>query len=106
MRRWGLRGKLITVYVHRYVGGDLNEQMHNHPWKKWMSFVLRGYLIEERYVSDRFPKILVRRPRSGIETQCGDQYHKIVFAHPGTITLFIGWRRTGDWGFQSNVVYR
>ncbi len=100
MRRWGLRGGLLTVYVHRYAGGDTNERMHNHPWRRWFSFVLRGYLIEARDVHGRCPDIILRDRERGIESQDGEMYHQIIYAHPGTVTLFVGWRRRGGWGFQ------
>ena len=46
LRRRGVRGRWITVYLHRYGGSESTERMHSHPWVLAFGIVLRGRLLE------------------------------------------------------------
>ena len=46
LRRCGLRGRWITVYLHRYDGEESTERLHSHPWVLAFGVVLRGGLQE------------------------------------------------------------
>ena len=46
LHRRGLRGRWVTVYVHRYGGQESTERLHSHPWALAFGIVLRGRLLE------------------------------------------------------------
>ena len=46
LRRRGMRGRWITVYVHRYGGQESTERPHSHPWVLAFGVVVRGTLLE------------------------------------------------------------
>ncbi len=99
LRRWGYKGKWVTIYVHRYAGGDTGEQMHNHPWQWWASWVLRGRLTEQRLVWEHLHVTVIRDRWSWTGRLPGSAYHRIDAAAMGTLTLFVGWRRCRTWKF-------
>ena len=100
MLRWGIKTRWLTIYLHRYAGGDTGEQPHNHPWLWWASIVIRGQIIERRQMPHESPELITRTWRSGVSVMRGEHYHQIEKTTPGSLTLFITgpWRR--HWGFQ------
>ena len=46
LHRRGLRGRWITLYVHRYGGKESTERLHSHPWAVAFGVVLSGRLLE------------------------------------------------------------
>ena len=56
LRRRGLRGRWITVYVHRYGGQESTERLHSHPWAVAFGVVLRGRLLEVVGVPGNSPR--------------------------------------------------
>ena len=46
LHRRGLRGRWVTVYLHRYSGQESTERPHSHPWVVAFGVVLRGRLLE------------------------------------------------------------
>ena len=56
LRRRGLRGRWITVYVHRYGGQESTERLHSHPWAVAFEVVLRGRLLEVVGVQGNSPR--------------------------------------------------
>lgn len=98
---WGRR-----FYLHRFLGGDVDESLHNHPWKESSSWILTGGYLEYkafRRGPDDYGKLEVssRRLKAGninrINSEC---LHRIVRARPETWTVF--WHtipRVQPWGF-------
>ncbi len=99
MRRWGVKGKWVTIYLHIYDGSDPREEPHNHPWTWWGAWVVRGRLTEDRFTCTGPRYRVVRSPLSGVSILPGSVFHRIAAVTPGTITLFVGWRRWRAWGF-------
>lgn len=93
-------------YLHRFLGGDVDEALHNHPWRKSCSWLLTGgYLefISRRKSPDDYYDLNIesRKLRAGsvnrIDSDC---LHRIVKAKPETWTVF--WHtipRVQPWGF-------
>ena len=100
MLRWGIRTRWLTIYLHRYAGGDTGETPHNHPWTWWASMVLRGDVTERRQYPGYSPHVITRTWRSGISIMRGEYYHQIESTKPGTLTLFIAGPWCRHWGFQ------
>ncbi|WP_372749847.1 hypothetical protein [Litorivivens sp.] len=93
-------------YLHRFLGGDVDESLHNHPWKQSNALLLTGGYLEytaERNTPDNYNNMAVtsRQLKAGsfnrIDSEC---LHRIVEAKPETWTLF--WHtipRIQPWGF-------
>ena len=56
LHRRGLRGRWLTVYVHRYGGQESTERLHSHPWALAFGVVLKGRLLEVRGTDDSSPR--------------------------------------------------
>ena len=46
LHRRGIRGRWVTVYIHRYGGQEKTERFHSHPWMVAIGVLLRGNLLE------------------------------------------------------------
>lgn len=84
-----------TILLHRFLSGDGDRRLHNHPWRYAFSFILTGKYIE------------VRRQRSvalhkWFNIICPDTFHRIVSIAPNTWTLSLVSRRSRNWGFIRN----
>lgn len=94
----------ITAYLHRFVSGDGDTEVHDHPWRA-VSICLAGGYTEERmrhldpragWVS-RAVRVTPWKPNAlGLRS-----FHRIQCAEPDTWTLFIHGRRVKGWGFLS-----
>lgn len=78
----------VTVYLHRFVGGDGDEGLHDHPWRAFTWCLAGGYTEVV---------LLKLCPRMGTQTrfrrlsagQCRPvRTHQIVSAYRNTWTLF------------------
>lgn len=89
------------VYLHRFLGGDAEEAVHDHPWQRAKALVLVGKYEEHR--TELEPTIreyrVVRRAGRFNRLQ-GDSLHRIAKTEPETWTLF--WHtseKIKPWGF-------
>ena len=98
MIRWGIRAAPITIFLHKYVGSDPRESVHDHPWKWWFSIVLKGYVIEE-IVGDDGTRRLLKRIAPNIHFSNGKVKHRIRKVKKGALTLFFGIWRVREWYF-------
>lgn len=98
-------GRLLgfTAYLHRFVDGDGDEWVHDHPWGWSMAIVLCGGYEEERVQGlDPDAGWLSRRRAllpGAINVIRGGDFHRIVEVAPETWTLFFHRRRSKGWGF-------
>ncbi len=80
-------------YLHEFVGSDPGKKLHDHPWKRAFSIVLRGKYIEQTRSGDR----LVR----WFNALNGDTFHRVQLVDSRPCwTLFF--HKAGDvkpWGF-------
>lgn len=92
----------LTVYLHRFVGCDGDNEVHNHPWNSIAVCLVGGYLEERvtgicilqgwRNVNRRIFPGRVNRIRA-------NDFHRIKSTKPETWTLFIHGRTRLGWGF-------
>lgn len=96
----------LTVYLHRFVGVDPDEGVHNHPWNA-VAWCLAGGYTEARMITlcpvsgwqERYRQI---RPGSINRIRVQD-FHQIVQMEPETWTLFIHGRLRAGWGFLRRI---
>jgi len=88
-----------NIFLHRFVSGDGDRHIHDHPWRWAFSLILLGSYIEEL----RNGPLVRRRWFNWI----GPHYfHRIINAKPGTWTLFVHGKRVKGWGFYKGDEYR
>lgn len=102
-RHWIGRLGPITVYLHRYLGGDGERQVHDHPWGWALGIPLTGGYDEERVVGlcPRYgwlSRVVRVRPWRWNLLTAGT-FHRVAHTHPDTWTLFIHGPRCKSWGF-------
>jgi hypothetical protein len=88
-----------SVYLHHFLRGDDEEELHNHPWGTSVSFILAGGYREERRDGNAVRTRIVRPGMVNIIR--GDDFHKVELLDPvkGAWTIFISGTRAQDWGF-------
>ena len=89
LHRRGLRGRWITVYVHRYGGQESTERSHSHPWALAFGVVLSGSLLEVVGTEKRPPR---RRGFLSVGMYWRDTLHRIEDGD--ALTVFVGLLRT------------
>lgn len=96
------RGKL-TIVLHRYLGGDGDRFLHDHPHRLSVGIPIIGGYTEERMLGfcpkrGWVSKLMTRSVwRWAILT--ARDFHRIAFVRPGTWTVFITYDRFKSWGF-------
>lgn len=91
-----------TIYLHRFVGTDPDEGVHNHPWNA-LAICLSGGYTEARLtgfcpMTGWVEKLRRIRPGSFNRIRAND-FHQIVSMKPGTWTLFLHGPMKHGWGF-------
>ena len=89
LHRRGLRGRWITVYVHRYGGKESTERPHSHPWAVAFGVVLRGRLLEVVGLEESFSR---RRGFLSVGMYRRRTLHRVEDGD--AVTLFVGLMRT------------
>ena len=91
------KGDGIGVYIHRFHRGDNDRELHNHPWRWAVSFVLAGGYWEERRVGD---DVFVREVRPGhINILSANSFHRVTLRDGDAWTLFVVGPKVSGWGF-------
>lgn len=95
------------LFLHKFVASDPLNQLHNHPWKWSVSFILDGTYRETRTTPFREyedgtikfnpPKTVDHGPGS-INLISDIDYHRVTLITPYVWTLFLHGPRTGVWG--------
>ena len=70
LHRRGLRGRWVTVYVHRYGGQESTERLHSHPWVLGLRSSAQGQIAGGRRRGDKFSP--EARPPIGRDLPAGD----------------------------------
>lgn len=95
LQRWhSFRTRWGCLYVHRIVGSDRDDAMHDHRSFN-VSVVLRGGYVE--YLGD---SIYARSPLS-IVFRRATTPHRIVLIEADAVTLFLTGPHQRDWGFHT-----
>jgi len=84
------------VYLHHFIGGDVDRFLHDHPWNA-VSLVLRGS-YEEELLSTRIEWPRLRKVR-WFNRINGETFHRICQVEPDTWTLVFRGNRYKRWGF-------
>jgi hypothetical protein len=103
--------RLPAVYLHYFFRGDLDRELHSHPWSYGVSLILSGGYVEERYdgpLDQIAPsKVRTRTLRPGsVNVIRHDTYHRVHMINGTTWSLFFAGPRVvatrgEDWGFVS-----
>lgn len=99
----------FAIRLHWIAGPDKDRYLHDHPWT-FLSFILRGWYIEERPVSNakcfygndfELTYRTVRKQGSLALRRATDR-HRISYVWPGGAwTLFISFTYRHWWGFYA-----
>lgn len=96
-----------TFYLHRFLGGDVDADAHDHPWRVSWSLMLCGAYVEQRleHLDPQWGvKLDVRARMPGSLTRIrGRDFHRIWMANPNTWTLFVTSARCKGWGFLQTL---
>ncbi len=108
------RGLGVTAYLHRFVAGDGDRSVHDHPWAWSMSVVLAGGYREERLQMLDVKQGWISRFRNlragSVNLLRATSFHRITAPEPETWTLFLHTPKVREWGFlqrfrQDNGLY-
>ena len=89
LHRRGLRGRWVTMYLHRYGGRESTERLHSHPWVLAFGVVLRGTLLEFVAAEGSAPR---HRGFLSLGIYRRSTMHRIEDAD--AVTFFVGLLRT------------
>jgi len=88
----------VSSYLHQVHRGDLERELHNHPWQWAASLILCGGYTEEIRIGDS--AVISRKLRSGdVNILTTDTFHRIAEIDGETWTLFLAGRKFKGWGF-------
>ena len=91
--RVGLRGRWVTLYLHRYGGAqEKSEHFHQHPWRWAISLLLKGRFDDEMEEE----AVICRRWAPSLSVYPRGMRHRVRNAKPGSLSLFIGIDRTQE----------
>lgn len=90
-------------YLHRFVSGDGDRALHDHPWKSSMAICLAGGYLEHRlenFSPQSGLQIRQRNIRPGSFNRIkANTFHQIMHTRAETWTLFIHGKKIKSWGF-------
>lgn len=97
--------KYLNIYLHNFLGSDLDEALHDHPWPS-IGVLLNGCYnehvpknLKEWYAGSRETKIIKRYPFIPVY-RSADTIHRIELIDNKPVwTLFITGKWTRNWGF-------
>ena len=95
---------LPGAMLHQFVRSDEDKELHNHPWKWALSFILAGGYLEERMVDGKVTTFKVM-PGS-INFIRDNDYHRVDLLEEDCWTLFITGPNTQSWGFLHRVTQK
>lgn len=97
----------LTFYLHRFVSGDSDRHVHDHPWTIARSWILCGGYTERRLIGLCPEKGMITEDRKlrlgNVNTIKGFDFHQVMDPRPGTWTLFWHSRRVKFWGFMEEL---
>ena len=89
----------LGLVVHRFHRGDLDRELHNHPWEWALSFVVAGGYREERRIGPRTVWRIV--PPLSFNWIGKDDFHRVALLEKDAWTIFLTGPKTSSWGFWS-----
>ncbi len=88
------------LYLHYFYQGDLDEDLHNHPWKWALSLILSGQYAEERENGIHI------RKAGRFNYIKHSTFHRVTLVNQDTTpiwTLFMVGPRITSWGFKNKT---
>jgi hypothetical protein len=85
------------VYLHRFHRSDADRELHNHPWRVALVFVLSGGYVEQYRDGDKV-KTRVRNPGSVFFLR-GEDFHRVDLIGGDSWSLFIAGQKASSWSF-------
>lgn len=96
LRVW--RERLPGVFLHCFLRGDYDRELHNHPWDWALSVILSGGYAEERLVDGSRVSRRARLPLTLNLIRAND-FHRVELFDRHCWSLFIAGPRRQHWGF-------
>jgi len=72
-------------------------ELHNHPWRKSISFILSGKYLEQRLIDGKVVERILS-PGKFNYIKAND-FHRVELVTKRVWTLFISGSKDQDWGF-------
>jgi hypothetical protein len=94
-----------SIYLHRFHRGDIDRELHSHPWRWAVSLVLVGGYIEERRTADGRIEMKVCRPGSINRLKASD-FHRVDLRDGEAWTLFLVGPKVAQWYFWDRTTDR
>lgn len=96
----------ISVRIHQILRSDQARASHNHPWRWFISIILRGGYIEYIYDNSGFCRRVKVRKKLSVAFYTHSHWHRLELP-PGSevYTLFIMGPRLQGWGFNDEGLY-
>lgn len=97
------RGRVY--YLHRFLSGDGDRNLHNHPWSHSVSIILSGGYTESRVTNidwdeGLYDQDIFRLRFLSVNRIPANVFHRIMWVKKNTWTLFShDKQRTSEWGF-------
>jgi len=100
----------LRFYLHRFVNGDGDRSLHDHPWKRSIAICLCGGYLEHRikwFNPETAYDISEKNIRPGkINIIKASTFHQIIKTKPETWTMFIHGKKIKAWGFINKTTVR
>ncbi len=91
------------AYLHRFVNGDGDRYIHDHPWDFAASLILTGGYTEFRREGVAAAEEELIWLPGDINEIYGNTLHRIDSTQPETWTLFVHTAWVRDWGFLDDA---
>lgn len=89
---------LPTIYIHHFLRGDLDRELHNHPSRWSLAFMLINGYVEERILGSRKTTRVIK----WVNLIRHKAFHRITLLLGEDVwTLIVIGRRASSWGFLS-----
>ena len=85
------------VYLHCFHAGDHDMELHDHPWARSFSFILKGRYLEEYRVGNEVKQRILSPGMFNFVS--GDKFHRVDLLDKQVWTIFVSGARVKDWGF-------
>jgi len=107
LKSFRLFGKKYAIFIQRFNRSDAERELHNHPWRWALSFILVGWYFEYRLRRQKdFVGTVRKQRRRFFNALFADTFHRVVLPvdergkHYPVWTLFIhGPAESERWGF-------
>jgi hypothetical protein len=93
----GREDRPFNAFLHLFVCGDVESELHCHPWETSFSLILTGGYREERRIGRRVVQRLVK-PLT-INVIRSDDYHRVDLLKDRAWTLFVAVKPKKTWFF-------